>query len=648
MLTALLLSFSFFATAQIAVNLNKDSLRFMLSKMPSDTAKVLTYITLGQQYEENQPDSALYFYQQAKTLSEKLNYPMGIIKYISNYTAVLNVQGKFDESLKLNMQAVELSKKHGLKRQLLAAYSNMGAVYQHKDDKPNALKWYLKALPLLEEDGDQQNLGIFYSNLCVLYDDLQQYDKAIDAGNRSLDIGEKTNDMYIQGMAANNLGQVYIRQNKLQEALKYMQRTYKAGELLPSLYYKQSALLGLGTVYMKQELPDKYIPMFQQALPMADSISDMKGKVNAMIGIGVGFYFKRQLKKAEEMFKSAIQLATEYDFKENIKEGYMHLSDLYIADGRLEEGQRMRAKYDEIDNQLMNEMLAKNVQEMETKYQVDKKETEILQKNLQLEKSKIAGARQRNWLLVSISGLILLSLLVLFIYRFYRQKMQLDQQELEAMKREQENIRLKALVEGQLQERQRISQEMHDDMGSGLTSILFLSHALNKPAGDIETMQVADKLKNTASGLIEKMNEIIWMLNDKYDSLQDLLAYMRVNLAETADNAGMDFEFRIAGEIPEVHLSQKHRRNIYLIVKEAVHNAIKHADASRIIIDVRFTGFLTISISDDGKGMDVNNVRLFSNGLRNMQHRAEQIDGEVQFHSEKGTTLQLKVQLQAA
>src|SRR5688572_9684044 len=118
-LTGIYLMFCFITVAQMAVNLNKDSIRSLLKKIPADTNKVLTYITLGQQYEENQPDSSLYFYQQARLLSEKLNYPMGIIKYISNYTAVLNVQGRFDESLRLNLQAVELSKKHGLKRQLL-------------------------------------------------------------------------------------------------------------------------------------------------------------------------------------------------------------------------------------------------------------------------------------------------------------------------------------------------------------------------------------------------------------------------------------------------------------------------------------------------------------------------------------------------
>jgi two-component system, NarL family, sensor kinase len=635
-------------SGQMAVNVNKDSILALLRKMPADTNKVLTYITVGQQYEETQPDSAIFYYKEAKRLSEVLNYPVGIIKYISNYTAVLNVQGKFDESLKLNMEAVRLSEKHRLKRQMLASYTNMGAVYQHKDDNANALTWYLKALPLLEEDGNQQNLGIFYSNLCVLYKDLQQYDKAIAAGKRAVNIGTKTSDLYIEGSAANNLGQVYLRQEKLPEALTFMQRTYDIGQMLPSIYFQQSALLGLATVYLKKEMPSKYIPMFQRALPLADSLDDIKGKVNALTGIGIGFYFTRKFQEAEEMFTKSISLATAYDLKLNLKEAYLHLSDLYIAKGNLEAGERTRAKFDSVENLLINERLAKNVQEMETRYNVEKQQREILQKNLLIEKTQMESSRQRNWLIISITGLILLLLLLLFIYRFYRQKITLDKQQLEALKTEQENIRLKAIVEGQLKERQRISQEMHDDMGSGLTSILFLSHSLNKPADQVNTMQVAAKLKSTASGLIEKMNEIIWMLNDNHDTLNDLLAYMRVNLAETVDNAGMDFQFNMPTDVPDVHLSQMHRRNIYLIVKEAVHNAIKHADASRISIDVQLKEGLTITVSDNGKGMDTNNLRLFSNGLKNMQQRAGHIQGEVTFHSEKGTRLELRVDLKAA
>ena len=634
--------------AQFSPGLNKDSIKAIVKKMPVDTNKVLTYIALGQQYEENQPDSAVYYYHQAKVLSEQLGYTAGIIKYISNYTAVLNMQGRFDESLKLNLQAVDLSRRTGSRKQLLAAYTNVGAVYQHKDNKPAALEWYLKALPLLEEDGNQQNLGIFFGNLCSLYDEMQQYDKAIAAGKRSLETGVKIKDLYIEGMAANNLGQVYIKLDQMPMAYRYMQRTYRVARLMPSLYYELSALLGLGTVYMRKQMPEKYVPLFQQALPLADSLDDAKGKVHALTGIGLGYYFTRRFAQAEEMFNQSINLARRFDFKSSLKEALLHLSDLYIAQGRLEEGETMRNSFDSIENELMNEMVIRNVQEIESRYQVQKHETALLQKNLQIEKSRIETSRQHNWLMLSLVGLVLLVALIVFIYRYYSQKLQLEKKEIESMKTAQENIRLKALVEGQMQERQRISQEMHDDMGSALTSILFLTHSLNKPSADTNTAQTTEKLKNTASGLIEKMNEIIWMLNDKYDSLQDLLAYMRVNLGEMVDNAGMDFRFLIPPLIPELHLSQKHRRNIYLIVKEAVHNVVKHAGATTVTIEVNFDNGLTITVSDDGKGMDVNSVRKFSNGLRNMHDRAEQIQGKITVHSEQGTRLELKLGVRAA
>src|SRR5689334_19967022 len=98
--------------------LNKDSLLQVLRLTKEDTNRVLLFINVGQQYENNQPDSAAYYYTQAKLLSEKLNYTIGVIKYISNITYILNLQGKTDSSLKLNLYSVELARKINDKRRL--------------------------------------------------------------------------------------------------------------------------------------------------------------------------------------------------------------------------------------------------------------------------------------------------------------------------------------------------------------------------------------------------------------------------------------------------------------------------------------------------------------------------------------------------
>jgi signal transduction histidine kinase len=211
----------------------------------------------------------------------------------------------------------------------------------------------------------------------------------------------------------------------------------------------------------------------------------------------------------------------------------------------------------------------------------------------------------------------------LFIFwgiRYYRQRQLLNQKKVETLKAEQENSRLKGLLEGQLLERNRISQEMHDDIGSGLTSILFLSRTLQGQ----ETVLM--RLRKTAEQLIQKMNEIIWIMNNEQDTLDSLVAYMRLHIAETLDDAGIEYEFSITDSLPVHTLNQEFRRNLYLGAKEAVHNIIKHAGATQVTIFISTTNHLELIIEDDGKGLNTGETS-FGNGLRNMRRRMEQVGG---------------------
>jgi tetratricopeptide (TPR) repeat protein len=176
--------------AQMRLGLNKDSLWHLLAHTPADTNQVLLYITLGQQHEANDPDSALYFYKQAGELSKQLHYAVGELKYINNYTAVLNVQGKLDESVQLLLYAVRISEEHNLKSYQIKAYHNLGVVYQYQEDYTNAVKYYLKALGLLEQSSDVESQATLLANLSGLYRNLNQPDKAIDHGQRAVRISQ--------------------------------------------------------------------------------------------------------------------------------------------------------------------------------------------------------------------------------------------------------------------------------------------------------------------------------------------------------------------------------------------------------------------------------------------------------------------------
>lgn len=210
-------------------------------------------------------------------------------------------------------------------------------------------------------------------------------------------------------------------------------------------------------------------------------------------------------------------------------------------------------------------------------------------------------------------------------------------------RRELDNFR--AAIEAREAERRRIAAEMHDDIGSGLTSILFLGSALQRDSVNGHDA-TSDKIMSTASGLVDKMNEIIWSMNRDCDTLPHLVAYVRSHISELLETTGLTYGFNVKEPLPELVLNGEQRRNIYLVVKETVHNAIKHADATHITIHVACNGLLLITVRDNGKGMNELTSGKFGNGLKNMRQRMTAIGGSLKIETENGTTVQLEMPLQ--
>ncbi len=623
----------------MVTGLNKDSLKRIADTMPPDTARVQLLILLGQQYENSIPDSALYYYREAGALSARLHYPRGRVKYISNYTAVLNMQGKFDESLELNLEAVRIAERHQLKDLYIKALFNTGAVYQYKENYDSAVAYYLKALPALEQTGNLQMQSLAYGNLCGLYRNLGQAEKAVSYARQSLACAEKDEDIYATGQACNNLGIALEDVGRSKEAIPYLNRAYAIGKQTDNINMQETALINMGGSLIKTRQPDRYIASFRAALPLADSLEDVYGKVCALHGIGLGLFNKKAFKEAEAHLKSAIAFARDHEMQEEWSEMLLLMSDVQIALGNLETSELYRSRYDSVRSLIMNESIMKNVQVLETKYEVERKQSEILRQRLLLEQKDRETLRQRLWLVVAGGGILLLSLLLFLGYRYYRQRQELHAKALQAAKTEQENIRLKSVLEGQQQERQRISQEMHDDMGAGLTSMLFLSRAVS---GQDE---VAGKLRNTAAELVRKMNEIIWAMNHEQDTLDSLIAYLRINIAEALDNAGIDYHMDITEPVPEQAVGQEFRRNIFLVAREAVHNIIRHSAASRVQVQINIGKELKITIADNGKGLQEQGKNRFGNGIGNMKRRMAQVHGSLLLESGPGTRVELQAPL---
>lgn len=238
----------------------------------------------------------------------------------------------------------------------------------------------------------------------------------------------------------------------------------------------------------------------------------------------------------------------------------------------------------------------------------------------------------QTWWVRLIIGILLSVFLGLLVRGYYQRK--LTQQKMILEKQQ--------AIE---KERTRIAIDMHDDLGAGLSTIRFLGEKVKRNSFSQVTKEDIDKLQITSTELIDKMNEIIWAINEKNDSLEDLLFYTRSYAVEYCEDNNLECNICLPGKIPVKVVSGEVRRNVFLTVKESLHNIVKHSGANTVAITVDTADSLSIRISDNGRGFSENGKSTGGNGLRNMQKRMLSIGGDITVENNNGVTINMQVPL---
>jgi len=198
-------------------------------------------------------------------------------------------------------------------------------------------------------------------------------------------------------------------------------------------------------------------------------------------------------------------------------------------------------------------------------------------------------------------------------------------------------------------ERLRISMDMHDEVGTSLTKIAIMSElAMGKHDEAEATKKELSEISRATRETIDSIGAIIWAINPANNRLDDLLGYIRDSASEYLERTGMKYSFDFPHQIQSHQLSTEVRRTIFLTVKEAIHNAVKHSDATTVRLSCRVTGSdVQFSVEDNGNGFIVDQVRRNGQGLNNMTKRASEVQGVLTIESALGggTRIQLVVPL---
>ena len=182
--------------------------------------------------------------------------------------------------------------------------------------------------------------------------------------------------------------------------------------------------------------------------------------------------------------------------------------------------------------------------------------------------------------------------------------------------------------------RNKISQDLHDEIGSTLSGVLLFSELAQKKmeqrhTGEVDTY--LHRITQQSKEMAEKMSDIVWAINPQNDNLKKVIAKLQAFAVNVCAAKNIRVQFEVDEDILARHMSMQQRKNIYMISKEAINNAVKYSAARNLVFSLHHKGVhYLLTIKDDGTGFDINSVRK-GNGMSNMQTRAEEMKGELAY-----------------
>ena len=634
--------------------LNNDSLLHELRIAKEDTNKALLLIKIGNNYELNKPDSALYYYKASGDLSKKINYPEGVLKYIANYTAALNIQNKYEESLAMNLEAINLAQKINKPVRLAIAYNNTASSYYGLKNYEKCIAYFLKAKDLLEEINDQPKLVILYGNLAGIFNELKQDQKACVFGLKAIKISRDAQDNYALLIALVNTSNAFINLNKDDTALVLLKQARSLAKKLNDTWSLESSLVNMTNIYKRHHQYELMKISAQEALEASSSLKDNDGISKSLLFSGIYYLYTKDYTKAKEYAMQAMSVAQQHKLNEPLERSYLVLSDIELALGNVDTYLRYRFLNDSIQDLLINEQVLKNTEELEAKYSLNKKQAEI--DNLNKEKKiQALTLQRRNILALVLTGTIIVLGIIGFLYHRNNQQKKalleassiLQQQRINELEKEKKLLAAEAVLQGQEEERHRLAKDLHDGLGGILSGTKYAFSNMKNSL--IITPENAEAFERSMAMLDKSILELRRVAHNMMPealvkfgldtALQDFCNSINQSGAVTIRYQSFD--------IDDSSIPQSSASVVYRVIQELINNILKHAAAKNALVQlVRKNDALSITVEDDGKGFD-KNILQNSNGIGylNLQNRVSYLNGtlDVETAENKGTSVNIEI-----
>ncbi len=530
-----------------------------------------------------------------------------------------------DSSKLYATEAIKQAQKYNNSKVLGEAYSILGANEKNQGNYEQAIKYHLQALKIKEANRHEEGLCITYNDIGIVYKQMKRWEEALYYYRKSNEYARKANRGDAISFTYNNMGTIYNEVGKYDSSLVCYNLALSQAEKIASPGAIATALTNLGDIHFQHERYDSALYSFKKCLSYDKANEDKYGMALSHMQLARTYSALNNpqaalahidtadiISKEENLLRERIDVLM---IKSSIQE------QLKDYDGAILSIRASAA----LKDSLISEETSKQVSELQTKYETEKKEQQIA-----LQQSEL---KSKNYVIAGISGVLLLG--GLLSYSYYRRYRLVQQTRLQQAVMHQQELATQAVLEAEEKERQRIAGDLHDGVGQ------LMSAARMNLSVIAAELDIKDENKKNA---FEKALSLV------DDSCREVRAVSHNIMPNALLKAGLisairEFIQKIDQRALEVTLyadgiNERLPVNVesvlYRVVQECVNNVIKHSHANKLDITlIKDEEGISITVEDNGRGFDPKNISE-GIGLKNMQTRIHYLKGSIEWDSAPG------------
>lgn len=462
MLTRKLILFSFlllcfsFANAQ-----NKaDSLLQVLAQEKADSNRVNTYGKLGNLYKNSVPDTAIYYYKKGLDIAQKNKQNKKVVRYLlaigtvyetkSDYTQALgyyekalaladeidskidqgNIQvnfgvisekkGDYDQALEYYKKASDLYRIINDSTGLASVYNNSGLVYANKGENDKAIVFYLKSAKIYEKIKDEHTAASTYINIGRVFMGEADYDKAISYFDQAISILKKTQNLDTLGIAYLNAAIAYMGKLDFDKATQQNNKAFEVFKKTENLYMLSHVYNNFSYLYTEKGNYKKAIEYTLLSLPISEKLGDKLGMSYKLMSIASDYNSLKQYNNSISYATKSLVLAKELGALREQMNAYEQLVDAYSGENNYKKALEYQILQTQLKDSLFTIEKTEKINDIQTKYETEKKDLEIANKALKIDSLEKKAERDKIFMLAAA---LVLGLGILALILFYRNRL---------------------------------------------------------------------------------------------------------------------------------------------------------------------------------------------------------------------------------